>query len=152
MNTVNNLVDSMDSLNLKYSKGILTALLKEGKVNKKVLQPYASNTNTLDDVLDALEKDGLVTKKQDIIGRRVYEISLTSKGRLVAQKLKEADDIASGKSISKEAVSIELPEGVHNQIVKILKLDKEHKSEEDFVIDAVKDRIRKWKNENPEKG
>lgn len=87
----------MDPLNLKYSKGILIALLEKGKVNKKVLQPYASNTNTLDDVLDALEQSNLISKKQDVIGRRVYEISLTSKGIAVAKQLQKADDISHDK-------------------------------------------------------
>ena len=149
MNTINNSVNSMDPLNLKYSKGILIALLEKGKVNKKVLQPYASNTNTLDDVLDALEQSNLISKKQDVIGRRVYEISLTPKGIAVAKQLQKADEIASGAAIPKESITIEIPQGLHEQILRILKLDREERSEEEFILNAVRDKIERWKREHP---
>ena len=131
---------------------ILEFLLEEGEVFKTKLIPIVSSPPILSNVLTKLEADGLVTIKERRIGRKSYLVSLAPKGRLAAEKLREAQDIKTGKSIPKESIIIELPEGVHEHILKILELDREEKSEEDFIISAVRDKIKRWKNENPEKG
>lgn len=131
---------------------ILEFLLEEGEVFKTKLIPIVSSPPILSNVLRKLEADGLVTIKERRIGRKSYLVSLAPKGRLAAEKLREAQDIKTGKSIPKESIIIELPEGVHEHILKILELDREEKSEEDFIISAVRDKIKRWKNENPEKG
>ena len=131
---------------------ILEFLLEEGEVFKTKLIPIVSSPPILSNVLRKLETDGLVTIKERRIGRKSYLVSLAPKGRLAAEKLREAQDIKTGKSIPKESIIIELPEGVHEHILKILELDREEKSEEDFIISAVRDKIKRWKNENPEKG
>jgi DNA-binding MarR family transcriptional regulator len=139
----------VNSLDTRFSKSVMLRLLEEGEVVKTKLQDIVSNLYSLDRLLSDLGKEGFIKIEKLPYGKNIQRISLTAKGRLVAQKLKEADDIASGKSIPKETISIELPEGIHSQIIKILKTDKEHKSEADFVLDAVKEKIRKWKNDNP---
>ena len=131
---------------------ILEFLLEEGEVFKTKLIPIVSSPPILSNVLRKLEADGLVTIKERRIGRKSYLVSLAPKGRLAAEKLREAQDIKTGKSIPKESIIIEIPEGLHEQILRILKLDRDEKSEEDFIISAVKDKIKRWKFDNPEKG
>ncbi|MHB1507512.1 MAG: hypothetical protein ACYCUZ_05585 [Cuniculiplasma sp.] len=50
----------------------------------------------MDKLLIKLEKDGLVNIEKKVIGRRTYEISLTEKGRQVAEQLMNADLAAKG--------------------------------------------------------
>ena len=142
----------MDSLDLKYAKSILLRLAGTEKVKKSDLFDIVKSHQVLDNLLDALSKDGYITIEENERGPKKYSISLTSKGIAVAKQLKKADEIASGAAIPKESITIEIPEGLHEQILRILKLDRDEKSEEDFIISAVKDKIKRWKNENPERG
>ena len=127
---------------------ILEFLLEEGEVFKTKLIPIVSSPPILSNVLRKLEADGLITIKERRIGRKSYLVSLAPKGRLAAEKLREAQDIKTGKSIPKESITIEIPEGLHEQILRILKLDQEEKSEEEFILSAVRDKIKRWKEEH----
>ena len=138
----------MDSLDLKYAKSILLRLAGTEKVKKSDLFDIVKSHQVLDNLLDALAKDRYITIEENERGPKKYSISLTSKGIAVAKQLKKADEIASGAAIPKESITIEIPEGLHEQILRILKLDRNEKSEEDFIISAVKDKIKRWKNDS----
>ena len=137
---------------MKYAKSILLRLAGTEKVKKSDLFDIVKSHQVLDNLLDALAKDRYITIEENERGPKKYSISLTSKGIAVAKQLQKADEIASGAAIPKESITIEIPEGLHEQILRILKLDRDEKSEEDFIISAVKDKIKKWKSENPERG
>ncbi len=139
-----------NSLDLRFSKSVLLKLLNEKEVLKTSLQEIVSNLYSLGGLLEELKKDGLINIQTMKYGKNIQKISLTAKGIAVARELKKADDIASGRSIPKESVSVELPQGVHEQVIKILKINRVEKSEEEFVLDAVKDKIRKWKRDREE--
>lgn len=138
----------MDSLDLKYAKSILLRLAGTEKVKKSDLFDIVKSHQVLDNLLDALAKDRYITIEENERGPKKYSISLTSKGIAVAKQLKKADEIASGAAIPKESITIEIPEGLHEQILRILKVDRNEKSEEDFIISAVKDKIKRWKNDS----
>ncbi len=140
----------MDSLDLKYAKSILLRLAGTEKVKKSDLFDIVKSHQVLDNLLDALAKDRYITIEENERGPKKYSISLTSKGIAVAKQLQKADEIASGAAIPKESITIEIPEGLHEQILRILKLDRDEKSEEDFIISAVKDKIKKWKRDREE--
>ena len=142
----------MDILAEKYASSVLKFLSEHGRVKKKDLRHIVKTVSTLDKLLNVLAEQGYIELKSRIEGRRTYSITLTHKGLAFANKIKAAEDVASGKSIPKETVSIEIPQGIHEQILRILKTDREEKSEEDFILSAVKDKIKKWKFENPERG
>ena len=128
----------MDSLDLKYAKSILLRLAGTEKVKKSDLFDIVKSHQVLDNLLDALAKDRYITIEENERGPKKYSISLTSKGIAVAKQLKKADEIASGAAIPKESITIEIPEGLHEQILRILKLDRNEKSEEDFITSARK--------------
>ena len=143
---------SKNSLDSRFSKSVLLKLLNEKELLKTNLQEIVSNLYSLGGLLEELKKDGLINIQTMKYGKNIQKISLTSKGIAVAKQLKKADEIASGAAIPKESIIIEIPEGLHEQILRILKLDRDEKSEEDFIISAVKDKIKRWKFDNPEKG
>ena len=75
---------------------MLSYLFTKEKCLKTDLQVIVSNIQSLDKLLIKLEKDGLVNIEKKVIGRRTYEISLTEKGRQVAEQLMNADLAAKG--------------------------------------------------------
>lgn len=88
---------ALSSLDLHFSKSILEKLL-ERSVLKTELQGIVKNLYSLDKILNELSKDGLINSETKSFGKNITEISLTEKGRAVAEKLKEIDDIAEGKA------------------------------------------------------
>ena len=86
----------MESLSERYSNPLLSYLFTKEKCLKTDLQVIVSNIQSLDKLLIKLEKDGLVNIEKKVIGRRTYEISLTEKGRQVAEQLMNADLAAKG--------------------------------------------------------
>ena len=76
---------------------ILNRLYSENReVVKTSLLSLVSNTYSLDRYLNELSEKGLINIREEKIVRRTFYISLTSKGKLVAQKLKEIEDILHG--------------------------------------------------------
>ncbi len=80
------------------SSKILLLLLKKGNVKKTDLLPIAT-MHTVEKILPELTKNELITIKEEFLGRRTYEISLTPKGRAVAEQLKRAEEAARGEPI-----------------------------------------------------
>jgi DNA-binding MarR family transcriptional regulator len=85
----------MDALDFRYAKSVILKLLEKDTFMKSELFKIVSSNQTLDKLLDALEKDGYVTKISSKYGRRTYSISLTDKGRAAAEQLKRMDEVAS---------------------------------------------------------
>ena len=71
------------------------------------------------------------------MGPKKYSISLTPKGRIVAENLTHLEEN-----------SIRIPEGLISEIEKIIKRDKSHSSVEEYVNEAVRKAIEKWKREH----
>ena len=87
----------MDSLDLKYSKSVLLQIYSFNEpIAKKDLGKVVKSHQVLDNLLINLERDGYIHISSNIVGPRVFKISLTDKGRAVAQKLKEAEDVSEG--------------------------------------------------------
>ena len=84
----------MDALDFRYAKSVILKLLEKDTFMKSELFKIVSSNQTLDKLLDALEKDGYVTKISSKYGRRTYSISLTDKGRAAAEQLKRMDAVA----------------------------------------------------------
>ena len=88
----------MDSLDLKYAFSVLRYIYSHGPVKKKDLASIIKSHQVLDNLLEALQKDGYIQISSNKIGPRVYSISLSEKGKDAAQKLKEAQDVAERKN------------------------------------------------------
>ncbi len=71
------------------------------------------------------------------------------KDELNSQKLQKADDISSGKSIHKATLCIDIPEGLHQDILTILKIVRKNSDERDLMLDPVKKEVERWKKEYP---
>ena len=127
----------MDSLDLKHAKSILIELLKEGTVKKSFLFSTVKSHQVLDNLLESLQKDDYITVQETKMGPKKYSISLTPKGRIVAENLTHLEEN-----------SIRIPEGLVSEIEKIIKRDKSHSSVEEYVIEAVRKAIEKWKKEH----
>jgi DNA-binding HxlR family transcriptional regulator len=85
-------------LNEKYANSLLTFLLKQEKpVKKTSLSEVVSNPYKLTDLLLLLQKDGFINVTESKIGKKSYEISLTLKGREVAEQLRRVEEVARGK-------------------------------------------------------
>ena len=127
----------MDSLDLKHTKSILIELLKEGTVKKSFLFSTVKSHQVLDNLLESLQKDDYITVQETKMGPKKYSISLTPKGRIVAENLTHLEEN-----------SIRIPEGLVSEVEKIIKRDKSHSSAEEYVIEAVRKAIEKGKREH----
>ena len=127
----------MTSLDQKYAYSVLNKLTEKDSFMKYELFDIVTSNQTLDKLLDALEKDGYIVKKLSTYGRRTYEISLTPKGRIVAENL-----------VHLEESRVIIPEGLITEIDKIIKRDKSHSSVEEYVKEAVRKAIEKWKRDH----
>jgi len=76
-----------------YSFEVLVALLKHGAMNKQVLyMGIANSTGTLGRRVNDLERMGLVSVDRNN-KYNVHNVSLTEKGRKIAEKISEMEDI-----------------------------------------------------------
>ena len=84
----------------KYYVPVLRYLLEHGTVKKYDLRHIVKSSGTMDKLLPKLEAEGLISMKEEILGRRTYLVSLTDKGQAVAEQLKKAEQVAEGREIS----------------------------------------------------
>ena len=84
-----------------------------------------------------MQKDEYLTIQESKIGPKKYYISLTPKGRVVAENLAHLKEN-----------SIRITEGLVSEIEKVIKRDKSHSSVEEYVNEAVRKAIEKWKREH----
>ena len=129
----------MKSLGQHYSVPILIELYSAGEVYKTSIQRKVVKTlSTLDKVLEELRDDGLIVIDNKVErGNEVFRVSLTPKGRIVAENLTHLEEN-----------SIRIPEGLISEIEKIIKRDKSHSSVEEYVNEAVRKAIEKWKRDH----
>ena len=122
---------------MKHAKSVLIELCKEGTVKKSYLFSIVKSHQVLDNLLESLQKDEYLTIQESKIGPKKYSISLTPKGRVVAENLAHLKEN-----------SIRITEGLVSEIEKVIKRDKSHSSVEEYVNEAVRKAIEKWKREH----
>ena len=83
----------------KHISSILTFLLEKGEVKKTDLSLVVSSPQTYQRAIKELEKEGYVVQRETIIGRKIVNVSLTPKGRYVAEQLKRAEEAAKDESV-----------------------------------------------------
>jgi DNA-binding PadR family transcriptional regulator len=129
----------MKSLSQHYSVPILIELYSTGEVYKTSIQKKVVKTlSTLDKVLEELRNDGLIIIENKVErGNDVFRVSLTPKGRIVADNLMHLEE-----------PRVTIPEGLITEIDKIIKRDKSHSSVEEYVKEAVRKAIEKWKRDH----
>lgn len=98
----------MDSLDLKHAKSVLIKLSKMGVAKKSDLFNIVKSHQVLDNLLEFLKKDGYINISESKMGPKKYSIILTDKGRIVAEKLQEAQDVAEGKPSEEEILDLPL--------------------------------------------
>lgn len=86
----------MNVLDMKYASSVLERLADAEELTKKELFSEVRNNSTLDKLIASLEKAKLISVDERIEGRRVYGISLTKRGKVVAMLLKMAEKAARG--------------------------------------------------------
>ncbi len=92
----------MDSLDRKHAKSVLLALYGQEKVLpivKSKLNTIVKSHQVLDTLLNQLKEDSYITIIETKIGPPKYNISLTDKGRQVAEQLKNAELAAQGRLV-----------------------------------------------------
>ena len=127
----------MDALDLKHAKSVLVELSKTDEVKKSDLFKIIKSHQVLDNLLESLVKDGYLTIQESSVGPKKYSISLTPKGRIVADNLMHLEE-----------PRVTIPEGLITEIDKIIKRDKSHSSVEEYVKEAVRKAIEKWKRDH----
>ncbi len=75
------------ALSEKHSVSVLLGLLDSGEVSKMTIMRFGPSINTIDALLETLKREDLIIVKEERRGRRVFLISLTEKGRKVAEIL-----------------------------------------------------------------
>ena len=86
--------DKISILAKKHVSSILIFLLEHDTVNKTDLVTVVHSNTSVDKLVNELDKEGLISVKKEFAGRNTYYISLTKKGRSVALRLKEAEEVA----------------------------------------------------------
>ena len=127
----------MDALDLKHAKSVLVELSKTDEVKKSDLFKIIKSHQVLDNLLESLEKDSYLIIQESSVGPKKYSISLTPKGRIVAENLMHLEE-----------PRVTIPEGLVTEIDRIIKRDKLHSSIEEYVKEAVRKAIEKWKKEH----
>jgi DNA-binding HxlR family transcriptional regulator len=127
----------MDALDLKHAKSVLVELSKTDEVKKSDLFKIIKSHQVLDNLLESLEKDSYLIIQESSVGPKKYSISLTPKGRVVAENLMHLEE-----------PRVTIPEGLVTEIDRIIKRDKSHSSVEEYVNEAVRKAIEKWKREH----
>jgi DNA-binding PadR family transcriptional regulator len=98
----------MDSLDLKHAKSLLIALSKVEEAKKSDFFGIIKSHQVLDNLLNSLQKDNYLIIKESQVGPKKYSISLTPKGRSVAEQLKRAEEAAKGVVIHEDESRIEV--------------------------------------------
>ena len=84
----------MDTLNLTKNQMRILKELLDGDKKMTELQKLIKNYPSLQKEIMTLEGLGFVVRKEERERQRVVYVSLTEKGRAVAEKLKEAEEVA----------------------------------------------------------
>ncbi len=82
-----------NSISEKYFIPVLVYILRNGRIKKYDLKNVVKSSNSIDKLISKLSNDGFIEIKEEMLGRRTYTISLTEKGKIIAEHLKELEDI-----------------------------------------------------------
>ncbi|WP_298277831.1 hypothetical protein [Ferroplasma sp.] len=96
---VDNKISILDE---KHVSSILIFLLTHGTVNKTDIVSVVHSNTSVDKLVDKLNHEGFISVKKEFAGRNTYYISLTFKGRLIAEKLREAQEASEILSIHED--------------------------------------------------
>ena len=80
---------------------------------KTSLLTLVSNTYSLDRYLKELSEKGLINIREEKIVRKTFYISLTPKGRMVAEQLKKAEEIV---NIPQDEIKIKRPKDKKSKV------------------------------------
>ena len=89
----------VDIFDLRHSSRVLLFLLENGQIKKTDLLNVISSSDSLSGSLRKMEEESLIKIETKIIGRKTIFISLTQKGREVAEQLKRAEAISQGRKL-----------------------------------------------------
>jgi len=89
----------LESLDLRFSKSVLAKLYDGGPTLKTNLQSIVKNLYSLDKLLSALKEDGLVKIDTKPFGKNIQEVSLTPKGRAVAEQIRRISEVGQRKAM-----------------------------------------------------
>ena len=90
----------MDSvLNKKHVAGILQFLAGKGTAKRNEMLEVVPSNAYLDKILPELEQAGLISIETKIMGRKIIFISITPKGRAVAEQLRNAEEAVQGEMV-----------------------------------------------------
>ncbi len=88
----------MTILDNKFANSVIRFLYEADKpVIKSALSEVVNNPYSLSKLLEALSKEGFINYSINEFGRKSYSISLTPKGREVAEQLRKAEAISKGQ-------------------------------------------------------
>jgi|YelNatPaOPRAMG01_1025707.scaffolds.fasta_scaffold99203_2 DNA-binding MarR family transcriptional regulator len=144
-----------DILSEKYAISLLIYLFnKNSPVNKDELRKnVVKSVSSLDKLLDKLRENNLINIKEEIIGRRTYFISLTDKGKTLSGLLKEVEKIneSSSESLTEfNYLLIKIPIGIYQDLLKMIRIEKNWKDLEDLILESIKEKLEKWKKDHVE--
>ena len=86
-------------LDLRHSSKILLFLLQNGQIKKTELLSVISSSDSLSSSLRKMDEEGLIKIETKVIGRKTIFISLTERGREVAEQLKKAEAVSKGHKL-----------------------------------------------------
>ncbi len=87
----------MDPLDFKYAKSVVIELYKKSPLKKSDFYNIVKSHQALDNLIDALENSGYLVKTSNKGVLKIYTISITGKGKTVAENLLNAELAAEGK-------------------------------------------------------
>ena len=93
----------------KHVSTVLLFVLGRGTVNKTDIVSVVPSNTTVDNLVRELKGEELITVSAEFAGRKTYSISLTPKGRQVAEQLKRAEEAAKGIVINEWEGRAEIP-------------------------------------------
>ena len=91
-------------LDLRHSSKILLFLLQNGQIKKTELLSVISSSDSLSSSLRKMDEEGLIKIETKVIGRKTIFISLTEKGRELAEQLKKAEDMVNSPAIENKKI------------------------------------------------
>jgi len=83
----------MDALDRKFAKSVLIELNGMDVAKKSDLFKVVKSHQVLDNLLYSLQKDGYLNIAESKVGPRKYSISLTPKGRAVAEQIRRISEV-----------------------------------------------------------
>jgi len=89
----------MDALDRKFAKSVLIELNGMDIAKKSDLFKVVKSHQVLDNLLYSLQKDGYLNIAESKVGPRKYSISLTPKGRAVAEQIRRISEVGQRKAM-----------------------------------------------------